>query len=258
VSAAPFQPWRGFTPLADGNAIARGPVLVFAPHPDDEVIGCGGTLAFHSGRGDAVHVLQMTGGERGDPRALAGDAHARERDLSLVATRLAESRAAAAIVGVQETVALGFPDGRLVPDDAVVERLAAEVRRVGPAVAYAPSPLECHPDHLATCVAAAAALAKAAPAVRFLMFEVNHPTLASFLLDVTPWIGRKRDALAQFKSQLRYTDLVGKSLAGAYARTVNVDLPPVQYAEAFLELAPARVAEFVAELAAFQKRFGLP
>ena len=265
MSAAPFQPWRGFTPLADREALPRGPVVVFAPHPDDEVIGCGGTLAFHAARGDAVHVLQMTGGELGDPRGLEGDAsHARERDAharerdSLIATRLAESRAAAAIVGVRETVAMGFPDGRVTPDDAVVERLAAEVRRVAPAVAYAPSPLECHSDHLATCVAAAAALAKAAPAVRLLMFEVNHPTLASFLLDVTPWIDRKRDALAQFRSQLRYTDVVGKSLAGAYARTVNVDLPAVQYAEAFLELAPARVAEFVTELAAFQKRFGLP
>lgn len=250
MTAAPFHPWRGFTPLADRNALARGPVVVFAPHPDDEVIGCGGVLAFHAERGDAVHVLQMTGGELGDPRGLAGD--------SLVATRLAESRAAAAIVGVRETVALGFPDGRLAPDEPVVERLVAEVRRIAPAVAYAPSPLECHPDHLATCVAAAAALARSGLAVRLLMFEVNHPTLASFLLDVTPWIGKKRDALAQFRSQLRYTDVVGKSLAGAYARTVNVDLPAVQYAEAFLELAPARVADFCAELAAFQKRFELP
>jgi N-acetylglucosamine malate deacetylase 1 len=251
VSAVPFQPWRGFTPLADREALPRGPVLVFAPHPDDEVIGCGGTLAFHAARGDAVHVLQMTGGELGDPRGL-------ERDAGLIATRLAESRAAAAIIGVRETVALGFPDGRLAPDEPVVERLATEARRVAPAVAYAPSPLECHPDHLATCVAAAAALATAAPAVRLLMFEVNHPTLASFLLDVTPWIDRKREALSQFRSQLRYTDVVGKCLAGAYARTVNVDLPAVQYAEAFLELAPARVADFVAELAIFQKRFGLP
>ena len=39
-----------------------------------------------------------------------------------------------------------------------------------------------------------------------------------------PWIDVKRDALAQFRSQLRYTDVVGKCLAGAYARTVNVEL----------------------------------
>jgi hypothetical protein len=75
---------------------------------------------------------------------------------------------------------------------------------------------------------------------------------------VTPWIDVKREALARFRSQLRYTDVVGKCLAGAYARTVNVDLPAVQYAEAFLELAPARVADFTAALAELLRRFRLP
>jgi hypothetical protein len=87
---------------------------------------------------------------------------------------------------------------------------------------------------------------------------VNHPTLASFLLDVTPWIDVKREALAQFRSQLRYTDVVGKCLAGGYARTVNVDLPAVQYAEAFLDVAPARVAELFEDLGALLRKYGLP
>ncbi len=250
MSAADFHAWRRFTPLIDSATIARGPVAVFAPHPDDEVIGCGGALAFHASRGDAVHVLQLTGGERGDPRGHEGTA--------LVATRRAESRAAAKLLGVSESIDLGFPDGRLAPDAALHARLVAEVRRIEPAVAYAPSPLECHPDHLATGFAAARALAEAAPSVRLLLFEVNHPTLASFLLDVTPWIDAKREALAQFRSQLRYTDVVGKCLAGAYARTVNVDLPAVQYAEAFLEVEPRRVAELFADLEALHRKYGLP
>ena len=248
--SAPFRAARGFPPLIDPATIARGPVLVFAPHPDDEVIGCGGAIAFHARRGDPVHVLQLTGGERGDPRGHEGDA--------LVATRRAESRAAARQLGVRESVELGFPDGELAPDAALLARLEAEVRRVAPAVAYAPSPLECHPDHLAAGFAAAQALAAAAPATRLLLFEVNHPTLASFLLDVTPWIDVKRAALAQFKSQLRYTDVVGKCLAGGYARTVNVDLPAVQYAEAFLDVAPARVAELFEDLGALLRKYGLP
>ena len=248
--SAPFRAARGFPPLIDPATIARGPVLVFAPHPDDEVIGCGGAIAFHARRGDPVHVLQLTGGERGDPRGHEGDA--------LVATRRAESRAAARQLGVRESVELGFPDGELAPDAALLARLEAEVRRVAPAVAYAPSPLECHPDHLAAGFAAAQALAAAAPATRLLLFEVNHPTLASFLLDVTPWIDVKREALAQFKSQLRYTDVVGKCLAGGYARTVNVDLPAVQYAEAFLDVAPARVAELFEDLGALLRKYGLP
>jgi len=248
-----FAAWRGFVPLADREAFARGPVLVFAPHPDDEVIGCGGMLAFHARRGDPVHVLQMTGGERGDPLG-----HVQAGGDDLLATRRRESLAAAQRLGVRESVDLGFRDGALAPDADVVARLAQEVRRVAPALAYAPSPLECHPDHLATCAAAAAALARVAPAVRLLLYEVNHPTLATLLVDVTPWIEVKREALAQFRSQLRYTDVVGKCLAGGYARTVNVDLPAVQYAEAFLEIAPARVPELFADLEALHRKFGAP
>src|SRR5262245_30184806 len=47
-----------------------GPVLVVAPHPDDETIGCGATLALHARRGDTVHVVVVTDGELGDPRGL--------------------------------------------------------------------------------------------------------------------------------------------------------------------------------------------
>jgi LmbE family N-acetylglucosaminyl deacetylase len=245
-----FQPFRSWTPLVDPRTIPRGNVLVVAPHPDDEVIGCGGAIAFHVARGDAVHVVHMTGGEAGDPDALAsGD---------LVALRLREAKAAAAVLGVKELVGLGFPDGRLEPSDAVVERLLDHVNRVCPAVVYAPSPLECHPDHLATCRAAAAALAKSPLIARLFLFEVNHPTLASFLLDVTPFVDVKREALSKFASQQRYNDLVGKFLGLAYARTVNIALPGVEYVEAFLEVEAARLPELWDDLAALHRKFKLP
>src|SRR5688500_13357690 len=39
-------------------------VLVVAPHPDDEVAGCAGTILLHRGAGDAVTVLKATDGRR--------------------------------------------------------------------------------------------------------------------------------------------------------------------------------------------------
>jgi LmbE family N-acetylglucosaminyl deacetylase len=251
VSGEPaWPPFRSWTPLIDPRTIPRGPVLCFAPHPDDEVIGCGGALAFHVARGDPVHVVHLTGGEAGDPDAREGG--------DLVAVRMREARAAAAVLGIGELRGLGFPDGKLVPSEAVIETLIAEVDRVAPAVAYAPSPLEFHPDHLATGAAAAAALARAAPGVRLFLFEVNHPTLASFLLDITPFIDRKREALAKFESQQRYNDLIGKFLGLAYSRTVNIAIPGIEYVEAFLEVEPARLPELWADLAALHRRHGLP
>ena len=246
----PYRPFRSWTPLVDPRTIPRGPVVVFSPHPDDEVIGCGGALAFHVARGDPVHVVHLTGGEAGDPKKLAGD--------DLVAVRRREAREAAQVLGLKELVALDFEDGRLEPGEALVARMAEEVARVGPAVVYAPSPLECHPDHLAAGFAAAAALVRAGSAARLLLFEVNHPTLASFLLDVTPWIDVKREALAKFASQQRYNDLIGKRLGLAYARTINIALPGIEYVEAFLEIEPAQMPELWHDLAELHRKYKLP
>ena len=245
-----WRPFRSWTPLVDPRTIQCGPVVVVSPHPDDEVIGCGGAIAFHVSRGDPVHVVHVTGGEAGDPKGLFGG--------DLVAVRRREAREVAEVLGVKELVGLGFQDGGLEPNAELVGRLATEVRRIGPATAYAPSPLECHPDHLAVCVAAAAALAEAGSAARLFLFEVNHPTLASFLLDVTPWIDVKREALARFASQQRYNDMIGKRLGLAYARTINIDLPGVEYVEAFMEVAPARMPELWRDLAELHAKYGLP
>ena len=70
-------------------------MLVFAPHPDDEVFGCGGAIALHAQAGHPVRVVLLT----------AGDFHTQSnaRDTSYAATRLEESQAAAQAL----TVALG-------------------------------------------------------------------------------------------------------------------------------------------------------
>ena len=61
-----------FVPLLPREDL-RPPVLALAAHPDDEVIGCGGMLAWHSRQGHKVTVVHMTDGAKGDPEGKFDD-----------------------------------------------------------------------------------------------------------------------------------------------------------------------------------------
>ena len=227
---------RGFPPLRDPHSIPAGPVLVVAPHPDDEIIGCGGLMAFHRERGDPVVVVHVTGGEGGDPEA--------REEGELVAVRREESRRALTVLDVDQLVTLGLPDGGVRPEAPARDRLQQEIDKHAPAVVYAPSPFECHPDHRATSWLTGWALRESPIQARLHLYEVNHPVLTSWIVDVTPWVEKLREALTQFKSQLRYQDIVGKCLGAAYSRTVNIALPGVDYAEGYLEITPEDLPAF--------------
>ena len=83
-------------------------VLIIAAHPDDEVLGCGGTIARHSESGDQVHVLIVAEG-------LTSRSH--ERDRAAVQNQLSDlSRAAqlaGSILGAVSVELLDLPDNRL-------------------------------------------------------------------------------------------------------------------------------------------------
>jgi LmbE family N-acetylglucosaminyl deacetylase len=77
-----------------------GPVLVVAAHADDEVLGCGGTMARLARSGREVHVMFMTDGV--SARA-GGDAAARQE----------AAREAASVLGASEPVFASFPDNAM-------------------------------------------------------------------------------------------------------------------------------------------------
>src|SRR5947207_9627276 len=92
-------------------------VLVISPHPDDESIGCGGTLRQHVVDGDAVHVVFLTSGERGGHgRAPRETAQLREQ----------EARDAAKVLGVGAIEFWRAPDGGVSETPFLVRRLAEQ------------------------------------------------------------------------------------------------------------------------------------
>ena len=73
--------------------LARGPVLLLAPHPDDELLGCGLTCHRHHLQGDPVHVVVAYDGALGN-KGSEGTARA-----EFVRTRQQETRAACRVLG---------------------------------------------------------------------------------------------------------------------------------------------------------------
>jgi len=170
-------------------------VLVIAPHPDDEAIGCGGAICLHRQRGDAVRVVFLTSGELGLkhlPREQAWQ------------VREEEARAAAAVLGLTGLTFLRLPDWFL--GDGVAEAAAAlrpTVERWAPQLVYLPHPQEAHPDHRVALPILRAALRDAAarpPALRG--YEVWTP-LAEYdhVEDITGVMRRKLRAVRCYASQ---------------------------------------------------------
>jgi LmbE family N-acetylglucosaminyl deacetylase len=171
---------------------ARG-VLIVAPHPDDEVFGCGGTAALYAQAGIPVRALILTdGGLWGVP----------PEGQSIVAARQAEARAAAAVLGCEPPIFETFADRSLDAGEATAHLLAQHVRRLRADVVMAPSPWEIHPDHRAAALLAIAAIGLLGEGHTLVQYEIGAPLLPNVLLDITPVRQLKQQAMACFASQL--------------------------------------------------------
>jgi LmbE family N-acetylglucosaminyl deacetylase/glycosyltransferase involved in cell wall biosynthesis len=209
AEAIPYEP-----------ALLRGErLLVLAPHPDDEVIGCGGLVAQHLRERREVRVIVATDG------AQAGDASAREE----------ESRRGLAILG--EVAAIEFlriPDRQLDEIPQLRDLLLAH----RPDLILVPAPIEIHPDHLALArifcelVQRDETLWADLAVARVAFYEVGQPLRPNAIVDITDVAETKYTAIAEHRSQLAMRDYVG------YARGLNayraMTLPATaKFAEAY-------------------------
>ncbi|MEI7538117.1 MAG: PIG-L family deacetylase, partial [Comamonadaceae bacterium] len=161
-------------------------VLVLAPHPDDEVFGCGGAIAQHVRSGHPVCVVILTDG------ALYAEADVRQR----------ESVAAAQLLGYGTPEFWNLPDGSLRYSDELAQRLADRIAQCGADLVYAPSPWEIHPDHRQTQMLAVEAVRRSAVNVQLAFYEVGVPLRPNALLDITSLLETKEAAMSCFASQL--------------------------------------------------------
>ena len=145
-------------PHQAGEAATKGTVVFFHAHPDDEAIFTGGAIARLSRQGWCVVLVVATQGELGAPAAAGSSTDA------VAAERMAETRRACELLGVDRTEFLGYHDSGLLGDvantapgafwsadsDEVADRLARLLREVGATalVVYDETGIYGHPDHV--------------------------------------------------------------------------------------------------------------
>jgi N-acetylglucosamine malate deacetylase 1 len=181
-------------------------ILVIAAHPDDEVLGMGGTIAAHTGRGDAVRVVVVTDGSS---TQYPGDAEVRAR-------KDGEARRAASELGVEDYVHLDLPDMRLdtLPHVEVNKVVEEHVREFAPEVVYTVQP-DVNNDHrvLFDSVAVATRPVAGHPVRRLLTYAPASSTewtpaavnwfVPNWYVDVTATIERKIAAFAHYETERR-------------------------------------------------------
>jgi GT2 family glycosyltransferase/LmbE family N-acetylglucosaminyl deacetylase/uncharacterized coiled-coil protein SlyX len=216
------------TPVQPFSLLPGKRIAVLAPHPDDEVLGCGGTLAALAHTGIPVQVAILTNGERWQDEE---------------GSRCAESRCAAHILGYPEPHFWGLADGHLLAVPDLARRIATWVASTGADTLLAPSLWEMHRDHRA-CAQAAAHAALAHPALTLVFYEVGVPLSPNLLVDITPWRGLKAKAMACFASQLARQPLHRQITALNRYRTYSLPAS-VLAAEAFCLLDPPALGRFL-------------
>ncbi|MGH7579769.1 MAG: PIG-L deacetylase family protein [Gemmatimonadales bacterium] len=180
-------------------------ILVVAPHPDDETLGCGGALLRHRADGDAVHWVIVT--------AMSPATHSAARREQ----RAAEVREVARLYGFASTQELGFPSAGLesVPRAELVEKMSAAFQAVRPDVAYLPHPGDSHGDHRAAFEAAASCAKwfREPTLRRVLTYETlsetdaaldptEQPFRPTVFVDITAQLERKLEILGRYDGEI--------------------------------------------------------
>jgi LmbE family N-acetylglucosaminyl deacetylase len=208
----PFDPANAVTPEKEWLALLqgaqewaprRGPLLVVAPHPDDEVLGAGGLIQSWGAAGQPVSILSVTDGEAADS-GWQGLDRIRRKELQDALRTLTPIH-----VAVQRTA---IPDGK-VADHANKLRGILTERATSDATIVAPYEQDGHPDHeVVGRVCHEVARAAGVPLVSYPVWAWHHTQPGSvrslrwvrFSLTAAARRAKAR-ALQCFKSQLRST-----------------------------------------------------
>jgi LmbE family N-acetylglucosaminyl deacetylase len=188
-------------------------VLVIAAHPDDEVLGCGGTIARHTDAGDQVQILIMA--EGATSRQLQRNRVEASKELSAL---VEAAKTAGSILGAAGVELLDLPDNRLDSLDRLdlIKRIEDRIGYYQPEVIYVHHAGDVNVDHrrLHEAVITACRPTPGQPVRRMLSYEVASSSewqppgsapafTANWFVDISSQWHRKREALQAYASEMR-------------------------------------------------------
>lgn len=175
-------------------------VLVFVPHPDDETLACGGTLARLAPLCPVKVVLVTDGSGGGDlPEGTA-------------AVRQAEFVRALAHLGITDSLQLNQPDGAFESSADLKLQVQKMLADYQPDWVMLPSPLDYHRDHVRIAAFLEPICRRAASVEQLLFYEVWAPVPATHVVDITEQVATKRLALKEHATAM---------VCGDYERAVD-------------------------------------
>jgi len=187
-------------------------ILVVAAHPDDEVLGCGATIARLAQEGHAVSILILGEG------ITSRYAHREDADVTSIAALHARARGVCAHLGARDVALAGLPDNRFdsVPLLEIVKIVEAHVGRVRPEVVFTQHGGDLNVDHECTyrAVLTATRPLSGCPVRQLYAFEVGSSTEWAFqqfrpvfhpnlFVDVTDTLDRKLTAMQMYEGEAR-------------------------------------------------------
>lgn len=178
-------------------------ILVLAPHPDDGVLGCGGTINKHVNNGDEVFLCVITKGYKPD------------WSDEILKKSPKEIEKANKILGIKKTYFLGYPTVKLdtIPQKELNDAIARVVNTVKPDILYIPYNGDLNKDHRLVFEASLVASRPTSHNIKkILSYETLsetewgqniNPFIPNLYVDISKNIDKKLESMKAFRTELK-------------------------------------------------------
>ncbi len=178
-------------------------VLVISPHPDDEVLGVGGTIAKHVKKGDEVFLCIVT------------KAYTPDWTEEFIKNRPKEVKRANDILGIKKTYFLDYPSVKLdtIPQKDLNEAISKVVKEVKPGVVYIPHQGDLNKDHRLVFESSLVVLRPIDSSVKKILAyetlsetewgQAIKPFVPNVYVDVSETLEKKIEAMKVYSSEIK-------------------------------------------------------